>query len=277
MLRSKFAPLFVSTFFASAAMLASCGGDTPVDDAATDAPAETTEDVAETPAGESDQPADGNDEAAADLPPEGTSTAADARIATAVLMRLVAERSVDARAFDVRAVGGVVQLSPDDGTPQDAIDKAIEVAKTVDGVRDVLVEGVGTPTPAADPDAARVVELLEQAEQDSPLDPNGDDSVEAVIDAPAELATPPQPGEPARQQAETQPATTTPDTPAEPEPEGEQRSYTVRRGESLSIIAARQLGDGSRWTEIYRMNRDVIGPNPDGVREGMTIVLPPRR
>src|SRR5699024_78306 len=32
--------------------------------------------------------------------------------------------------------------------------------------------------------------------------------------------------------------------------------YTVAAGDSLWRIAARQLGDGSRWAEIYELNRD---------------------
>src|SRR5699024_9746036 len=68
----------------------------------------------------------------------------------------------------------------------------------------------------------------------------------------------------------------------EPESEEEEadaeelREYTLRRGDSLSTVAARELGNGARWTEIYKLNRDVIGPNPDGVRDGMKIKLPPR-
>lgn len=42
----------------------------------------------------------------------------------------------------------------------------------------------------------------------------------------------------------------------------------VREGESLSQIAARLLGDGSRWTEIYRDNHIKIGDNPNIIYAG---------
>jgi nucleoid-associated protein YgaU len=57
-------------------------------------------------------------------------------------------------------------------------------------------------------------------------------------------------------------------------PEENYTTYTIKRGDTLSIISARELGDGSRWTEIYELNRDIIGPNPDGIRDGMEIRLP---
>ena len=34
--------------------------------------------------------------------------------------------------------------------------------------------------------------------------------------------------------------------------------YTVQRGDSLWKIAKEQLGDGTRWGEIYQANRDAI-------------------
>ena len=57
---------------------------------------------------------------------------------------------------------------------------------------------------------------------------------------------------------------------------GATTEYVVRSGDSLSIIAERELGAGGRWTEIYEMNRSTIGPNPDGIRVGMRIRLPSR-
>ena len=48
------------------------------------------------------------------------------------------------------------------------------------------------------------------------------------------------------------------DTPMQPPP----RIYIVRRGDTLSAIAQRELGDASRWPEIFERNRDVISdPN----------------
>ena len=52
------------------------------------------------------------------------------------------------------------------------------------------------------------------------------------------------------------------------------RTYTVQAGDSLSIIAARTMGDGTAWPRIHELNRSVIGPNPERVREGMVLRIP---
>lgn len=53
-----------------------------------------------------------------------------------------------------------------------------------------------------------------------------------------------------------------------------QAAYTVQPGDSLSAIAERELGDGSRWREIYDLNRDVIGGDPGQIQIGMQLRLP---
>ena len=55
-----------------------------------------------------------------------------------------------------------------------------------------------------------------------------------------------------------------------------ERSYVVFRGDSLWRIARTHLGAGRRWPEIYDRNRDVIGGNPNLIRPGQRLVLPPR-
>jgi len=49
--------------------------------------------------------------------------------------------------------------------------------------------------------------------------------------------------------------------------------YTVRRGDTLSAIAKRRLGDADRWREIFDLNRDVI-EDPDEIFPGQVLVLP---
>lgn len=49
---------------------------------------------------------------------------------------------------------------------------------------------------------------------------------------------------------------------------------TVKKGDSLSRIAKKLLGDASRWKEIYALNKDVIGKNPDLIKPGMKLKLP---
>jgi nucleoid-associated protein YgaU len=55
-----------------------------------------------------------------------------------------------------------------------------------------------------------------------------------------------------------------------------QRVYTVREGDTFFGLAARELGNGSRWPELYELNKDVVGEKPDGLRPGQTLILPPK-
>jgi len=52
------------------------------------------------------------------------------------------------------------------------------------------------------------------------------------------------------------------------------REYTVKYGDTLYIIALKQLGKGSRWTEIYEMNKSIIGSNPNLIYPGQVFSLP---
>ena len=49
--------------------------------------------------------------------------------------------------------------------------------------------------------------------------------------------------------------------------------YTVQRGDSLWKIAREQLGDGTRWGEIYQANRDTIR-NPSLIYAGQVLKIP---
>lgn len=53
------------------------------------------------------------------------------------------------------------------------------------------------------------------------------------------------------------------------------KSYTVREGDSLWKIAAEQLGDGSRYLEVAKLNDDVLS-DEDSLTVGMTLKMPPR-
>lgn len=50
-------------------------------------------------------------------------------------------------------------------------------------------------------------------------------------------------------------------------------TYTVQPGESLCNIAKRFLGDGSRYMEIYNLNRDKIS-NPNRISIGLMLAMP---
>lgn len=51
------------------------------------------------------------------------------------------------------------------------------------------------------------------------------------------------------------------------------RTYTVKAGDSLSKIAAREYGDAGQWKKIHEANRDLI-PNPDLIHPGQVLTLP---
>ncbi|OPG14165.1 LysM peptidoglycan-binding domain-containing protein [Microbispora sp. GKU 823] len=69
---------------------------------------------------------------------------------------------------------------------------------------------------------------------------------------------------------------------ARKEPRSSQRTHTVRPGESLWEIAEQHLGDGKRYKEIFRLNRDRPQPggarltDPDVLESGWHLVLPER-
>jgi hypothetical protein len=52
------------------------------------------------------------------------------------------------------------------------------------------------------------------------------------------------------------------------------KTYVVTPGDSLSKIAREQLGDATRWPEIYALNQAVIGANPSVIYPGQAYVLP---
>ncbi len=51
-------------------------------------------------------------------------------------------------------------------------------------------------------------------------------------------------------------------------------TYTIRAGDCLWNIAKDQLGAPTRWSEIYKMNADVLGSNPSMIHPGTTINMP---
>lgn len=51
-------------------------------------------------------------------------------------------------------------------------------------------------------------------------------------------------------------------------------TYTIRAGDCLWNIAKDHLGEATRWSEIYKMNADVLGTNPSLIHPGTDITLP---
>lgn len=52
--------------------------------------------------------------------------------------------------------------------------------------------------------------------------------------------------------------------------------YTIVSGDCLWNIAKKYLGDGSRYPEIYNINRPPLGGNPNLIYPGQQIKIPPR-
>lgn len=67
--------------------------------------------------------------------------------------------------------------------------------------------------------------------------------------------------------------------PKNPQPSTEDsiaRDYTVVGGESLFDVARFQLGQGSRYVEILKLNRDVLGDRVEDLPAGLRLQLPSR-
>lgn len=48
----------------------------------------------------------------------------------------------------------------------------------------------------------------------------------------------------------------------------------VRKGDTLSLIAGRELGSTEKWRELHAANQDVVGPDPNVIYAGMRLRLP---
>lgn len=51
------------------------------------------------------------------------------------------------------------------------------------------------------------------------------------------------------------------------------RTYTVKSGDTLSRIAANQLGDANDWEKIYSNNQNVLKDGPHKIYPGMKLVI----
>jgi nucleoid-associated protein YgaU len=51
-------------------------------------------------------------------------------------------------------------------------------------------------------------------------------------------------------------------------------THTVHAGDSLWKVAEEHLGDATRWPDIYKLNIDKIGANPDLIHTGLKLDLP---
>lgn len=50
-------------------------------------------------------------------------------------------------------------------------------------------------------------------------------------------------------------------------------TYTVKAGDSLSVVAKRLTGDSNNWRAIYNQNKSVIGADPNKIKTGQKLVI----
>ena len=55
---------------------------------------------------------------------------------------------------------------------------------------------------------------------------------------------------------------------------GAGHTYTVEKGDSLSKIAKKHLGDANAWKKIYEANKATIGDDPDKIFPGQKLQIP---
>jgi nucleoid-associated protein YgaU len=53
-------------------------------------------------------------------------------------------------------------------------------------------------------------------------------------------------------------------------------TYTVDTGDTLATISEKVYGDPTLWRQIYEANREAIGDNPDNIKIGTELRIPPK-
>ena len=61
-----------------------------------------------------------------------------------------------------------------------------------------------------------------------------------------------------------------------PSPSSPELTHTVEAGDTLATIAQKYYGDSGLWRRIYEANRAAIGDNPDQVKIGTQLRIPPK-
>ena len=55
------------------------------------------------------------------------------------------------------------------------------------------------------------------------------------------------------------------------------RTYEVQKGDTLFDIARYELGQASRWIDIYKLNQHLLTDDFNFIKPGMKLILPERR
>ncbi len=54
-------------------------------------------------------------------------------------------------------------------------------------------------------------------------------------------------------------------------------TYEVQSGDTLATIAQQYYGDPAQWRRIYDANKDAIGDDPDRLKLGQKLTIPPKQ
>ena len=66
-------------------------------------------------------------------------------------------------------------------------------------------------------------------------------------------------------------------TPTPTAPEAAAETYEVQPGDTLGSIANQFYGDQTQWRRIYDANKDAVGSDPDKLKVGTKLTIPPKQ
>jgi nucleoid-associated protein YgaU len=136
-------------------------------------------------------------------------------------------------------------------------------------------------TPPANPTAAAKASATPQASPTAPAKAHPTTAKDATP-APAptlpsgQPAAPSGPAQAGSGAAPAEPAQASAPAPPPAQPAAAPQTYTVQPGDTLPSIAARLYGDDTKWTALYSANRSTIGDDPNLIRVGTQLTIPPK-
>ena len=87
--------------------------------------------------------------------------------------------------------------------------------------------------------------------------------------------TPPTPNETSVEVTPSPPRVPSPSPSPSPSPAA-LALHTVAEGDTLDSIAQQYYADATLWRKIFEANQAVIGDNPDNIKIGMQLTIPPK-
>jgi len=133
----------------------------------------------------------------------------------------------------------------------------------------ILACSLGCQKPAPAP-------VAEAPVQEPILEPFPEEQVPAPEPQPQPMAqTPPAPVDTAAKASPSPaPAPQPKESYATPERTKIQRTYVVRKGDTLQKISKKYYGTTKQWRRIYQANRSTLAKGPDKIQIGMKLIIP---